>query len=163
MLNMSNITSSSLRKASRLCVKQVSSAGLIRAAPLSRAIPASAQWIARREYVSETKKDNAQVNVETAIRADQKALFAETSKLPENQRRYRGTTANADALISPIAGSSTPARSRLHSRSSESPPVLPLPRDGGEKCRIPECLETGAMFTMPVSPGPAARDRAMRS
>jgi len=105
MLNMSNIASSSLRQASRICAKQVSSAGLIRVAPLSRVIPASAQKISRRGYVSETKKDNAQVNVETAIRADQKAFFAETGKLPENQP-IQGTTANVDAMMSPIAGMS---------------------------------------------------------
>lgn len=105
MLNMSNIASSSLRQASRLCAKQVSSAGLIRAAPLSRVVPASAQRISRRGYVSETKKDNAQVNVETAIRADQKAFFAEAGKLPENQP-MQGTTANADVMMSPIAGMS---------------------------------------------------------
>ncbi len=105
MLNMSNIASSSLRQASRLCAKQASSAGLIRVAPVSRAGPAAAQKISRRGYVSETKKDSAQVNVETAIRADQKAFFAETGKLPENQA-MRGTTANADAMMSPIAGMS---------------------------------------------------------
>jgi cysteine desulfurase len=102
---MSNIASSSLRQASRLCAKQVSSAGLIRTTHLSRAVPASAQRISRRGYVSETKKDNAQVNVETAIRADQKAFFAETGKLPENQP-MQGTAANADAMMSPIAGTS---------------------------------------------------------
>jgi cysteine desulfurase len=105
MLNMSNIASSSLRQASRLCSKQVSSAGLIRAAPLPRVVAASAQKISRRTYVSETKKDHAQVNVETAIRADPKAFFAETGKLPENQLMH-GTTANADAMMSPIAGMS---------------------------------------------------------
>jgi cysteine desulfurase len=105
MLNMSNIASSSLRQASRLCTKQVSSAGLIRAAPLSRSVPASAQRIPRRGYVSETKKDNAQVNVESAIRADQKAFFAEAGKVPESQP-MQGTTTNVDAMMSPIDGMS---------------------------------------------------------
>jgi cysteine desulfurase len=35
--------------------------------------------------------------------ADQKAFFAETGKLPEKQP-MQGTTANADAMMSPIAG-----------------------------------------------------------
>jgi cysteine desulfurase len=104
MLNMSNIASS-LRQASRLCAKQAPSAGLIRATALSQVVPASAQKVLRRGYVSATKKDNAQVNVDTAIRADQKAFFAETGKLPENQP-MQGTTANADAITSPIAGTS---------------------------------------------------------
>jgi cysteine desulfurase len=86
-------------------VKQASSAGLIRVAPLARVLPTSTQKVSRRGYLSETKKDNAQVNVETAIRADQKAFFAETGKLPENQS-MQGTIANADAMMSPIAGMS---------------------------------------------------------
>jgi cysteine desulfurase len=57
----------------------------------------------KRGYVSATKKDNAQVNVDTAIRAEQKAFFAETGKLPENQI-IPGTSANADAMMSPMAG-----------------------------------------------------------
>jgi cysteine desulfurase len=100
---MSNIASSSLRQASRLCAKHTSSAGLIRTGTVSRALPFSAQKISRRGYVSETKKDNAQVSAETAIMADQKAFFAETGKLPENLP-MQGTTAYADAMMSPIAG-----------------------------------------------------------
>jgi cysteine desulfurase len=100
---MSSIASSSLRQASRLCAKQVSSAGLIRTATASMVLPVCAQKISRRGYVSETKKGNAQVNVESAIMADQKAFFAETGKLPEDQP-MQGTTANADAMMSPIAG-----------------------------------------------------------
>jgi len=56
-----------------------------------------------RNYVSETKKGNAQVNVDTAIRADQRAFFQETGKLPENQS-MPGTMVNADAMMSPMAG-----------------------------------------------------------
>lgn len=63
----------------------------------------SSQKISRRGYVSETKKDNAQVNVDTAIRAEQKAFFAETGKLPE-KHIIPGTSANADAMMSPMAG-----------------------------------------------------------
>jgi len=59
--------------------------------------------IGTRTYVSETKKDSAQVNVDTAIRADQKAFFKETGKLPEHQT-MPGTMVNADAMMSPIAG-----------------------------------------------------------
>jgi cysteine desulfurase len=58
--------------------------------------------ILRRGYVSETKKDNAQVNVDTAIRAEQKAFFAETGKLPE--KIMPGTGVNADTMMSPMAG-----------------------------------------------------------
>jgi len=59
--------------------------------------------IARRRYVSATTKDSAQVNVDTAIRADHKAFFAETGKLPENEI-IPGTSTSADAMMSPMAG-----------------------------------------------------------
>jgi cysteine desulfurase len=100
---MSNIASTSLRQASRLCMKQsASSTGLLRSSATARVAGISCQKISRG-YVSETKKDNAQVNVDTTIRADQKPFFAETGKLLENQR-IPGAGANAEAMMSPIAG-----------------------------------------------------------
>lgn len=101
---MSSIASTSLRQASRLCLKQPTSAsGLLRSAGAVRAAGISGQKSVRRGYVSETKKDSAQVNVDTAIRAEQKAFFAETGKLPESQI-VPGSGVNADAMMSPIAG-----------------------------------------------------------
>jgi len=93
---MSNIASTSLRQASRLCFKQSGpSVGLLRtSAP--RVAEVSTRKISRG-YVSETKKDNAQVNVDTAIRAERKAFFAETGKNPEMQT-IPGASANADAI-----------------------------------------------------------------
>lgn len=100
---MSNIASSSLRQASRLCLKpSIPSAGALRANTLPRAA-ASAQRSSRRAYVSETKKDNAQVNVDTAIRAEQKAFFKETGVKAETQSAP-GTSVAADAMMSPMAG-----------------------------------------------------------
>lgn len=61
------------------------------------------QKTAKRGYVSETSKNNAQVSVDTAIRADQKAFFAETGKLPES-KIVPGTNVDADAIMSPMAG-----------------------------------------------------------
>lgn len=100
---MSNVASASLRQASRLCTKRVTSAGLVRNSLPPRGILGSGQKILSRGYVSETKKDSAQVSIETAIRADQKAFLAETGKLPENQS-IPGVSVNADAMMSPIAG-----------------------------------------------------------
>jgi len=101
---MSSIASTSLRQASRLCLKQpASAAGLLRSSATARAAGISSQKIAKRSYVSETKKDSAQVNIDTAIRAEQKAFFAETGKFPEKEI-VPGTNANADAMMSPIAG-----------------------------------------------------------
>ena len=70
---------------------------------MPRALPFLVQIPSRRGYVSETKKGNAQVNVETTIRAEQKAFFAETGKLPEDQG-MQDTNVTADAMMSPIAG-----------------------------------------------------------
>ncbi|KFY86984.1 hypothetical protein V500_07263 [Pseudogymnoascus sp. VKM F-4518 (FW-2643)] len=102
---MANVGSSSLRQAARLCTKNISSAGLIRSSVLSRAavVGASGQKVSGRRYVSESKKDAAQVNVESAIKADQKKFFQETGKSPLDQP-MQTTGANADAMMDPMAG-----------------------------------------------------------
>jgi len=48
-------------------------------------------------------KEQCSVNVDTTIRADQKAFFAETGKLPENVI-VPGSNIEADAMMSPMAG-----------------------------------------------------------
>jgi cysteine desulfurase len=93
-----------LRQASRLGLKQSAPANcLLRSSATARAAGISSQKISRRGYVSESKKDSAQVSVDTTIRANQKAFFAETGRFPENQI-IPGTNANTDAMMSPIAG-----------------------------------------------------------
>lgn len=77
-----------------------------RSSTLPRVAAVSAQNISKRNYVSESKKDNAQVSVETAIRGDQKKFFAETGKNAEGQPMM-GSSANADAMMSPMAGKMT--------------------------------------------------------
>merc|ERR1712230_238199 len=87
--NMSSMVSTSLRQASRLLrTSSIRPAGI------------SSRYVRR---VSSTSKDSAQVNINTAIRADQKAFFAETGKLPENQI-VPGTEMTADTMMSPAAG-----------------------------------------------------------
>ncbi|TVY59628.1 Cysteine desulfurase [Lachnellula suecica] len=100
---MSSIAVNSLRQVSRRCLKQSPSPASALRSSAARVAGISNQKISRRGYVSETKKDNAQVTVDTTIRADQKAFFAETGKLPENQI-VPGTSATADAMMSPMAG-----------------------------------------------------------
>lgn len=104
MINkMSNLAVASLRHASRLCLKQpVSSAALLRG-PAPKVAAAAGQKISTRRYVSETKPDNAQVNIDTAIRADQKAFIQQAGKMPEGQK-VPGTSMNADVMMSPMAG-----------------------------------------------------------
>lgn len=53
--------------------------------------------------MSESKPDKAQVNVETAIKADQRAFLSETGKRPEDVK-MPGTTMGADVMMSPAAG-----------------------------------------------------------
>merc|ERR1711939_1142952 len=87
--NMGSMVSTSLRQASRLLrTSSIRPAGI------------SSRYVRR---VSSTSKDSAQVNINTAIRADQKAFFAETGKLPENQI-VPGSGVNSDAMMSPMAG-----------------------------------------------------------
>lgn len=102
---MANVGSSSLRQAARLCTKNISSAGLIRSSVLSRAavVGASGQKVSGRRHVSESKKDAAQVNVESAIKADQKKFVQEMGKSQLDQP-MQTTGANADAMMDPMAG-----------------------------------------------------------
>ena len=56
-----------------------------------------------RSYVSESKPDKAQVNIDTAIKADHKAFLAQTGQLPENVK-MPGMEMSADVMMSPAAG-----------------------------------------------------------
>lgn len=109
--NMPTMPANTLRQASRLCLKQSSSTTSVLRNSAARAAGISNQTTSKRGYVSATKKDNAQINVDTAIRADQKAFFAETGKLPENTI-MPGTDVNADAMMSPMAGTLNSAKQR---------------------------------------------------
>lgn len=101
---MSNIATTSLRQTSRLCWKQTAfPTSILRSSTVSKVAAISTQRTCIRSYVSETKKGNAQVNIDTVIRADQKAFFKETGKLPEHQA-VPGTVVTADAMMSPMAG-----------------------------------------------------------
>lgn len=64
---------------------------------------ASGQKVSGRRYVSESKKDAAQVNVESAIKADQKKFVQEMGKTQLEQPMHP-TGANADAMMDPMAG-----------------------------------------------------------
>jgi cysteine desulfurase len=100
---MSGIAANTMRQASRIYGKQPALTACIFRTPTLRAAAISAHKVSRRGYVSESKKDSAQVSVDTAVRADQKAFFKETNKLPENAI-VGGTNVNADAMMSPMAG-----------------------------------------------------------
>lgn len=101
-LTMANSTNVALRQVSRLSHRRLSSSSsFVRNASHFRAT--AANQAARRCYVSESKPDKAQVSVDTAIRADQKAFVAQTGMQPENIK-MPGTGMSADVMMSPVAG-----------------------------------------------------------
>ncbi|KAI0849244.1 cysteine desulfurase [Daldinia vernicosa] len=96
---MANVASSALRQASRLALKQSVASTPLRGLPsISKAAGVTAAQVVRRGYVSETKRDNAQVNVETAIRLDKKDFMNEKGELvmPGSDNLTNGT-------VSPMA------------------------------------------------------------
>ena len=94
-----------MRQTSRLSSRRfTSSSALIRGSSYFRTSAASAaSKTAHRCYVSESKPNKAQVNVETAIKADQDAFTAQTGKLPEKVQ-MPATEMSADVMMSPVAG-----------------------------------------------------------
>ncbi|KAI1380899.1 cysteine desulfurase [Hypoxylon crocopeplum] len=96
---MANAASSALRQASRLGLKQTLTSTSRRGIPsISRVAAATVAQVPRRSYVSETKRDNAQVNVETAIRLDKKDFMNEKGELI-----MPGPGTPANATVSPMA------------------------------------------------------------
>ncbi|KAI1465992.1 cysteine desulfurase [Daldinia caldariorum] len=96
---MPNVASAALRQASRLALKQsIATTPLRRLPSISRVAGVTAAQIARRGYVSETKRDNAQVNVDTAIRLDKKDFMNEKGELV-----MPGSNNPANATVSPMA------------------------------------------------------------
>jgi len=108
MFNMAHLGPSSWRQCSRLSSRSLASPQLcIRSPRHLRRAPSAAAALTnratRRCYVSESKPNKAQVNVDTTIKADQHAFTAQTGKLPENIK-MPGTEMSADVMMSPAAG-----------------------------------------------------------
>lgn len=94
---MAKLAPSVLRQASRLASKSAVSAASRRSVQaLSRTAAAPAQGAGRRCYVTDTKRDNAQVQADTAIRLDRQEL--EKSGVTVNAQN--GSTTH----VSPMAG-----------------------------------------------------------
>ncbi|KAI9845007.1 MAG: cysteine desulfurase [Sclerophora amabilis] len=104
---MSNLAPKTMLQASRLCSRRLSSSSAwnnsshLTLAAKASAISQCARG--RRSYVSESKKDNAQVNVESAMKADQKDFIAQTGKHP-SEVSMPGADMGAEAMMSPAAG-----------------------------------------------------------
>lgn len=98
---MSHIAPSAARQALRIASRRHPASALSRVS--ARAATASATG--RRTYVSETKPSQATVNVDTTIKADQKAFLKQTGTRAEDATMPT-TGMSADAMMSPAAGSS---------------------------------------------------------
>ncbi|KAI0479957.1 cysteine desulfurase [Xylaria cf. heliscus] len=96
---MANVATTALRRASRLGLKQpFATAPLRQSQSLPRLAASTVSRTSRRGYVSETKRDNAQVNVETAIRLDKKDFMNEKGELV-----MPGSATALNAAGSPVA------------------------------------------------------------
>ena len=99
---MSTVVPATARQTLRLCLRQ----NLHR--PFAQSVGRTAatagpQSIRRRNYVSETKQDQATVNVDTAIKADQRAFLQETGKQP-GEVQLPATAMSGEAAMNPSAG-----------------------------------------------------------
>ena len=99
---MSTVIPTTVRQTARFCNRQNVRRSFAQAAGRTATISGS-QQISRRNYVSETKRDQATVNVETAIKADQKAFLQETGKRP-GEVQLPGTGLSGDIAMNPSAG-----------------------------------------------------------
>lgn len=101
---MSNMAPVSIKQVSRLCSNSLnSSARRLRNSPQLRSTGLRPNRNLHRTYVSTTKPDRADVNVDTIITADQRAFTAQTGAMPESMK-VPGTGTSADAMMSPTAG-----------------------------------------------------------
>lgn len=101
---MSNMAPNTFRNAARLCCRRSSNATRFSSStPFARACVHQSSQPQRRSYVSNTKPDNATVNVETAIKADQKSFLAQTGSKPQDVQMPT-TGMSGDAMMSPAAG-----------------------------------------------------------
>lgn len=101
---MAHVAPTAARQALRIASRRYPSSTFARL----HARPAAANAVARRTYVSETKPSNATVNIDSTIKADQKAFMSKTGTRPQDATMPT-TGMSADAMMSPAAGSSFPA------------------------------------------------------
>ncbi|KAI4239608.1 MAG: hypothetical protein LQ349_000218 [Xanthoria aureola] len=100
---MSNIAPVSVKHVSRLCSRALPSSVRLFKAPVNRAAACCATKQSRRDYVSPSNPNRADVNVDTTITADRNAFTAQTGALPENVK-MPGLGMSGDAMMSPAAG-----------------------------------------------------------
>ncbi|KAF2725934.1 cysteine desulfurase [Polychaeton citri CBS 116435] len=96
---MSHVAPNTARQALRQCNRLASRSTSLAAAHPSRCVPPPAT---RRNYVSGTSRNNATVNVESTIRADQKAFLADTGLKPKDAQ-LPASGLPGDVAMSPAA------------------------------------------------------------
>ncbi|KAI9665059.1 MAG: putative secondary metabolism biosynthetic enzyme [Bathelium mastoideum] len=99
---MSSAIPAAARQSARLCTRQTTRSSFAQA-PARTASVVCPQRTLRRTYVSETKRDQATVNVETAIKADQKSFLQKTGKKP-GEMQLPSTGISGDVAMNPSAG-----------------------------------------------------------
>ena len=101
---MSNIAPTAMRQASRTCSRRLSTPNALSKGSSYRraAVATTPSNPSRRTYVSESKSDKAQVNIDSAIKADQKAFIQQTGTKPQNAES--GAHVPGDMMMSPAAG-----------------------------------------------------------
>lgn len=100
---MSTIAPSALRQASRSYARRLSSSQHASWNSFPKRVIATPNLPSKRCYVSETKAENAQVNVDTAIKAEQKSFMNQTGSKPQ-EMEVPGTPVTGDTALSPSAG-----------------------------------------------------------
>lgn len=104
MANVASVASVAIRQSSRLNSKCFLAASSISRNSCRSSSPlASARATIRRCYVSDSKVDRAQVNIDTVIEADHHAFTAQTGQLPD-KIKVPGMEMHADVMMSPVAG-----------------------------------------------------------
>ena len=97
---MSHIAPTAARQALRIASRRYPSSAFSRVAARAATVGPTG----RRNYVSETKPSQATINVDTTIKADQKAFLKQTGTRAEDATMPT-TGMSADAMMSPAAGS----------------------------------------------------------
>lgn len=97
---MHGLSPSTLRQASRACTRHLTSTRPAHI-PSSRLLPSSIQSL-HRTYVSTSDPAKAQVTIDTAIKADQKAFLNQTGSRPQDVT-LPGSMVTGDAAMSPQA------------------------------------------------------------
>ncbi|PCG95788.1 Cysteine desulfurase [Penicillium occitanis (nom. inval.)] len=92
------MASNALRQASRSCSSRRLSSSFLRVTS-----PLAGRMVTGRRYVSESKVGNAQVSVDTAIKAEQRKFMDSTGIQPQNAE-LSASSVSGDAAMSPTAG-----------------------------------------------------------